>query len=138
MSDCALKGLRFQPILCNGLGDTIAQVLGQMMGSGMGGNGMMGGYGMVGLYGGLPDTFGYAGEYGDSHGGGADRLAGPQGRPHGENPDEAKPDEMFSPGAATAPARAPPRSVIAARWGNISSASPRKPRNQESDGGERS
>lgn len=96
-----LKGLRFQPILCNGLGDTIAQVLGQMMGSGMGGNGMMGGYGMVGLYGGLPDTFGYAGEYGDSHGGGADRLAGPQGRPHGENPDEARPDEMYSPGAAT-------------------------------------
>ena len=96
-----LKGLRFQPILCNGLGDTIAQVLGQMMGSGMGGNGMMGGYGMVGLYGGLPDTFGYAGEYGDSHGGGADRLAGPQGRPHGENPDEARPDEMSSPGAAT-------------------------------------
>ncbi len=101
MMDCALKGLRFQPILCNGLGNTIAQVLGQMMGSGMGGNGMMGGYGMVGLYGGLPDTFGYAGEYGDSHGGGADRLAGPQGQPHGENTDEAKPDEMFSPGAAS-------------------------------------
>ncbi len=40
------------------------------------------------------------GEYGDAHGGEADRRAGPRGQPHGENPDEAEAGDMFAPGAA--------------------------------------
>jgi hypothetical protein len=99
MGNCAGDGLRFQPILCSGLGDTIPQLLAQM-GMGTGNGGMMGGYGMIGLYGGLPDMFGNAGEFGDAQGGEANRASGRRGQPQGENPDEAKRAEMFAPGAA--------------------------------------
>jgi hypothetical protein len=99
MGNCAGEGLRFQPILCEGLGNTIAQLLAQM-GMGMGSGGLMGGYGMVGLYGGLPDMLGSGWEFGDGQGGDARRGAGQRGRPQGENPDQAKPGELFAPGTA--------------------------------------
>jgi hypothetical protein len=99
MGDLAYRGLRFQPILARGLGNTIAQLLAQL-GMGGGDGGMIGGEGAVGLYGGLPDMFGDAGEYGDAQGGGAERWAGLHGQPRGENPDAARRGQMFAPGAA--------------------------------------
>jgi hypothetical protein len=61
MGNCASGALRFQPGLCAGLGNTVAQLMAGMgMGQGSGeGTGMgMGGYGSVGLYGGSPETYG--------------------------------------------------------------------------------
>ena len=69
------------------------------MGIGAGG-GMMGGYGMVGLYGGMPDMLGSGWEFGDGRGGDARRGAGNRGQPQGENPDRARPGELFAPGTA--------------------------------------
>ncbi len=96
MGSGACEGLMFQPVLSSGMGNTLAQLSAQM---GMGGNGMMGGYGMVGLYGGPLDALGNPGEGSDAEGG--EDWAGRQGQPHGENPDEARPGELFAPGAAT-------------------------------------
>ena len=98
LGDSACKGLKFQPRLCEGMGNTIPQLM-EGMGSGMG-SGMMGGYGMVGLYGGLPEMFGAGSEFGEMHEGREGRGAGNSGRPQGENPDEAKPGELFAPGMA--------------------------------------
>jgi hypothetical protein len=61
---------------------------------------MMGGYGAVGLYGGLPEMFGSGGEYGEMSESRAGQKHGLNGQPRGENPDEAKPGELFAPGAA--------------------------------------
>ncbi len=70
------------------------------MGMGSGPGGMMGGYSMMGLYGGLPEMFGgKEGETADFQGGGAGRV-GRQGKPQGENPDEARAEDVFAPGAA--------------------------------------
>ena len=80
----ACKGLRFQPRLCEGMGNTIQQML-DAMGSGMG-NGMMGGYGMVGLYGGLPEMFGDGAKFGERGEGRNGQGNGRGGQPHGENP----------------------------------------------------
>jgi hypothetical protein len=90
--------LKFQPKLCNSMGNTIAQMLAGMgMSSGNGGSGMSGN-GNMGLYGGLPATFGQMG--GQGHG---PRSKGQRGvgSPRGDNPDEAKRDELFAPGEAT-------------------------------------
>ncbi len=101
MGDCACKGLKFQPRLCEGMGDTIPQLLAGM-GQGMGmGDGMMGGYGTVGLYGGLPEMFGAGSRFGEMREGREGRGRGGKGRPHGENPDEAEPGELYAPGAAS-------------------------------------
>lgn len=97
IGDKACKGLMFQPRLCEGLGNTIPQML---SGIGMGDNGMMGGYSMMGLYGGLPEMFGKDGQSGELRDGRAMQGTGHGGQPHGENPDQSKPGELFAPGAA--------------------------------------
>jgi hypothetical protein len=61
------------------------------------GSGGMSGDGAVGLYGGLPPMFGNLGELG--HGPSSRNRRG-VGAPHGANPDEAKANELFAPGAA--------------------------------------
>ena len=99
----AVGGLAFQPSLSAGMGDTIAQLLAAMsMGSGMGG------YGMMGLYGGLPEMYGGKEGQADSfQGGDLAQGAGREGKPHGENPDEAQAGDIFVHGAASGAAEAP-------------------------------
>jgi len=96
--NCACKGLKFQPSLCKGIGNTVAQLLAAMgMGSGMGGGSGMNGFGATGLYGGLPVTLGNSGEASGGEGS-ARRESGP---PIENGPDDAGPSELFAPGAAT-------------------------------------
>lgn len=88
--------LRFQPKMCKSMGNTIGQLLAGM-GSGGDGSGMNG-RGPTGLYGGLPPRFANMGNTG--HGRSADKRIG-SGAPQGENPDDANPNELFAPGAAS-------------------------------------
>ena len=134
MGNCADGALRLQPSLCQGMGNTVAQLLAGMgMGQGGGGgmgmsDGMgMGGYSSVGLYGGSPETFG-AGERGaaDSRfaeGAGASR----RGPPAAARTRMPAPATASPPDRPPARARARSRPAIAARWDSISAASPRKP-----------
>ncbi len=95
--NCACKGLRFQPTLCKGLGNTIEQLLSNMgLGNGMGGGSGGNGFGPTGLYGGLPPALANPGEASGGGEGDARRESGPAIR----NPDEVWPGELFAPGAA--------------------------------------
>jgi hypothetical protein len=98
--NCAGKAMRFrfQPKICSSMGNSIAQLLAGMgMGDGGDGSGMSG-EGMTGLYGGLPVRLGQLGAMGH---GPPTRTRRGVGAPHGDNPDEANPGELFAPGAAT-------------------------------------
>ena len=100
MGSCCGNGmkLRFQPKMCNSMGNTLAQLLaGMQPGSGPGDGSGMNGQGMAGLYGGLPPTMARMGDTG--HGQRSKGQIG-VGRPRGANPDEAKPGELFAPGDA--------------------------------------
>jgi hypothetical protein len=99
-----LGALVFQPMLCNGLGDTVAQLLAAMgLGSGSGYGGA-GGYGNYGLYGQMPGLGGVGrGAWGHRQNG----LAGHGpwqggGAAGGENPDASSPSDAPAAGAATA------------------------------------
>jgi hypothetical protein len=94
MGNCAGKGLRFQPTLCKGLGNTVIQLL-----AGMGvGSGAGSGFGPMGLYGGLPVDVGNPGE---AFGGGEGNVRSAQGSPINDSPDQVNPGELFAPGAAS-------------------------------------
>lgn len=95
MGEKACEGLAFQPRLCNGMGNTLKQLM-EALGSGLG-NGLAGGAGAVGLYGGLPALFGLDGRSGQF---GPGQKGQGRKQPHGENPDQASPDELFAPGTA--------------------------------------
>jgi hypothetical protein len=94
----------FQPTLCQGMGNTLAQLLAAMglgAGSGFGGTG---GYGAYGLYGQMAGLSGMGmGPLGRRSNGSAGRspLSGGSAA-GGENPDARRPDDASAAGAATA------------------------------------
>jgi hypothetical protein len=95
MGEGTCRGLRFQPTLSECMGNTLEQLM-----AGMGSGSGMSGYGLIGLYGGLPEMFGADGKFGGFFGGRQRASDGHGGQPHGENPDEARPGELFAPGTA--------------------------------------
>jgi hypothetical protein len=89
--------LAFRPVLARGLGNTVAQLLAEMGGSGSGGSS---GFGTYGLYGQMSGMSGLgSGEYGDS----ASRRGDRRGRqPGGGNADRTSADASPAASAATA------------------------------------
>jgi hypothetical protein len=88
--------LRFQPKICNSMGNTMAQLLAGMSGGGGDGSGMNG-RGETGLYGGLPPSMARMGESGR---GPSSRHRRGVSQPSGANPDDGNPRDVLVPGAA--------------------------------------